>query len=199
MPTFRLALACALAMSMAACAQQTPKPFPHAIITPSPKPLVAVSLTRMDGKPLDLNAFKGKWVWLYFGYTNCPDVCPAAMSYMADEYKKLAHPEQVQGVFVSVDPGRDTLKRLTSFVTYYNPKFVGVTGNKAAIDAIAKEVGAGYVIDKPAQAGGGYNVSHTNLVYVLDPQGRFVATYVPGADPGAMAKDFDVLTEKEPS
>lgn len=204
-------LAAMCAGALAGCPQTPAKPFPHAIMTPSPKPMPATTLVDGAGQPFTLASLQGKWVWLYFGFANCPDVCPAAMDFMAAEYKRLKAPEQVQAVFVSVDPKRDTPDKLKPFATYYHPSFIGLTGDKAAIDALAKSVGAGYVIDPPATPGGSrleggadraggeydYNVSHSNLVFVVDPAGHYVATYVPGANPGDMAADFDALAAQK--
>jgi protein SCO1/2 len=185
--------AAVVAGSLAGCPSGA-KPYPHAVVTPSPpKDVPAAKLVRTDGKPFQLADLKGKWVWLYFGYTHCPDVCPAAMDYMAGEHQRLAHPDQVVPVFLSVDPKRDTPAELKKYVAYYGPEFVGVSGAKADIDALAHAVGAGYVIDQPSKPGGAYNVSHTNLIFVLDPQGRFIAGYVATPQAGEMAKDFDAL------
>lgn len=176
------------------------KPFPHAVLTPDPrKPVPAVKLVDGLGKPVA--ALKGQWTWLYFGFTNCPDVCPLAMEYAAAEYKAMKNPQGVRVVFVSVDPKRDRTAKLEKFVDFYHPDFQGVTGDDRALGDLTKAVGATYVIDPPKQAGAtDYTVSHTNMVFVLDPEGRWAACYVPGAEPGAMAKDFDaLLARKEPS
>lgn len=183
-----------LAGTLAGCPGEPAQEFPHAVLTPTPaKELAAVTLTGMDGQPFDIASLKGKWVWLYFGFTHCPDVCPAAMDYMAAEYKALKDPSRVVPLFVSVDPQRDDPAALKRYAQYYGDAFFGATGEKEAIDALAKSVGAGYVIDKPSKPGGDYNVSHTNLVFVLDPQGRFTAGYVPVPETGDMARDFDAL------
>ena len=184
------------------------KPFPHAVLTPEPrKPVPAVRLVDGTGKPAPANLLKGQWTWLYFGFTNCPDVCPLALEYAAAEYKAMRNPKGVRVVFVSVDPKRDRTAKLEPFVDFYHKDFMGVTGDDPALGALTKAVGATYVIDppkQPASAGASadpnYTVSHTNMVFVLDPAGRWAACYVPGAEPGAMARDFDaLLARKEPT
>jgi protein SCO1/2 len=185
--------ALALAGTLAGCPAGQ-KPYAHAVLTPSPMTLPNTPvLTDMNGKPFKLDDLKGKWVWLYFGFTHCPDVCPVAMDYMAAEHKRLAKPGDVVPVFISVDPKRDDAATLKKYVTYYGPEFVGATGNKTSIDAVTKTVGAGYVLEPPSKPGGDYNVSHTNLIFVLDPEGRFVAGYAASPEAGDMAKDFDAL------
>jgi protein SCO1/2 len=185
---------------LVACNEPAPPRFPHAVMTPAaPIALPAVDLIGPDGKAFRTSSLAGRWVWLYFGFTNCPDVCPVAMDYMAGEYKHLKRTAPVQVLFVSVDPRRDDPKKLATFAHFHNPAFMGVTGEQAALETLTKALAASYVIEKPKQPGGDYGVSHTNLIFLIDPQGRHVATYVPGANPGTLADDTDALTQKEPA
>lgn len=187
---FALFAACALV----GCAGEPAKPYPHAVLTPAPaKDIASGRLIGSDGKPLSLDDLAGKWVWLYFGFTNCPDVCPIAMDYMAQEYKLLADKGRVVPVFISVDPARDDARALKKYTQYYGDAFLGASGEPATLEAFAKQFGAGYTIDKAAKPGDNYNISHTNLVFVLDPQGRFAAAYVPSPTAGEMAADFNAL------
>ena len=187
-----------VALGVAACDPAPAKRFPHAVLTPEPaREVPAVPLVTGDGKPAPKDLLTGHWTWLYFGFANCPDVCPLALEYATKEYQALQNKEKVKVVFVSVDPARDRSPKLTDFVSFYDKAFVGVTGEPADLERLAKAVGATYVLERAAKPGGDYNVSHTNLVFVLDPTGKWVASYVPGATPGAMAKDFDRLTAEE--
>lgn len=184
----------ALGLAAGCAGNETPR-FPHAIMTPAAEktlPPIALKGPQGELKPADL---AGRWVWLYFGFANCPDICPAAMSEVASEYKKLERPERVVPVFVSVDPARDTPEILKPFAAFYHPAIRPVTGSKEAIDAWTQALGAGYVIEAPPEPGASYNVSHSNLIFVLDPAGRFVATYVPGTGDGGLASDFNALRE----
>lgn len=194
-------LALGVAAGVGACKEGAPeKPFPHAVLTPEPaREVPAVPLVTGDGKPAPADLLKGQWTWLYFGFANCPDVCPLALEYATKEYEGLQNKSKVKVVFVSVDPARDRSPKLTEFVSFYHKAFVGVTGQPADLERLAKAVGATYVLEKAEKPGGNYNVSHTNLVFVLDPQGKWVASYVPGATPGAMTRDFDRLTAEERS
>ena len=200
MSLLRACLVAATLLFLPGCpaGEEAEKPFSHAVLTPEPRrDLPTVALVDGAGKPLPKDYFAGRWTWLYFGFTHCPDVCPRAMEFTAAEYAKLRHKDKVRVVFVSVDPQRDRNAKLERFVDFYHPDFTGVTGDKPALDALAKAVGAAYVIDAPAKPGGDYNVSHTNMVFVVDPEGRWSACYVPEAAPGALAEDFNRLTEKE--
>ncbi|MDB5096924.1 MAG: hypothetical protein JWM80_1345 [Cyanobacteria bacterium RYN_339] len=190
----RVLTAGGLALMLAACPAGRTR-FPHAVMTPAaPLALPAAALVGEGGKPFALSSLQGRWVWLYFGFTNCPDVCPVALDFLADEYKRLKAPKQVQAVFVSVDPKRDDPARLQAFARFHHPAFIGVTGPDPVLAGLTHALNASYVLEKPATPGGEYGVSHTNLIFLLDPQGRQVATYVPGANPGDMAADMNALT-----
>lgn len=183
-----------LLLSLTACPGRQDR-FPHAVMTPqAPVSLPAAALVGDEGKPFALSDLAGKWVWLYFGYTNCPDVCPVAMDFMADEYRRLKAPKAIRVVFVSVDPKRDDPKRVMAFARFHNQDFLGVSGPDAVLATLTHALNASYTLDKPAKPGGNYGVSHTNLIFLLDPQGRQVATYVPGANPGDLAADMNALT-----
>jgi protein SCO1/2 len=196
--TRNLLLPLALVLSLSACHGSQPPPYPHAIMTPVPnRPLPALALRGPHG-PFSLTSLKGHWVWIFFGYTHCPDVCPLSLSYMAGEYQKLKRPQGVKVVFVSVDPKRDGPAMLKAYTAYYQPNFIGISGTQDALAALAKPFGALYVIEKPSKPGENYEVSHTNLIFVLDPQGRYVASYAPGEKAGEMASDFNALMSASP-
>ena len=186
-----------LGSGLAACQPDAPRLFPHALVTPSPRPLPTVDLVGMDGRAFATSALAGRWVWLYFGYARCPDVCPTAMIARAAEYKRLTTPARVAVVFVSVDPANDTPAKLTQFATFYEPAFLAVTGKKAMIDTLAHAVSAGYVIDSPApgRKPTETRISHSNLVFVVDPEGRYVASYAPGAPAGDLAADTQAAVQ----
>lgn len=187
------------ALALVACdgASTDPKApsFPHAVLTPAPKALNLAPL-QAPGVPWDWSKLRGRWSWVYFGYGNCPDVCPTALSNLAANHRALLAPQAVQVVFVSVDPDRDRPEKLRDYVRFYDPSFMGLSGTRANVDAVTKAFGATYVIDKPATAGADFNypVSHTNLAFVLNPEGQLVAAYAPEAGkPDDMAQDFNAI------
>ncbi|HEY9723363.1 MAG TPA: SCO family protein [Oscillatoriaceae cyanobacterium] len=187
----RLLLGAAMAMSLAAPAIAETAVFPHAAAVKPER--VAISDVPLAGaKPFDLSQLRGKWVWLYMGYTHCPDACPFAMDWLASEYRHLADPSRVAVVFVSLDPDRDTPQGTQTYAQYFQPGFYGVTGARSAIDALVGELGTRYQILPPKRPNGIYDVVHPDLVWVLDPQGRLTALYTPSLahPPGWMAADF---------
>jgi cytochrome oxidase Cu insertion factor (SCO1/SenC/PrrC family) len=175
-------------------------PFPHAARVFLPRLDVPnLPLVQQDGRRFELNDLKGRWVWLYFGYTNCPDACPLTLGYLASEFRLLAHPERVQPVFCSVDPLRDTPDRLVQYVHYFHPAFLGVSGREPELRALTRALGTRYVLEAPEKPGGAYVVDHPDLVFLLDPDGHLTATYKPDAlvGGGALAADLDATVRAQ--
>ena len=137
--------------------------------------------------PLSLASLRGKAVLLYFGYTSCPDVCPTTLTDIGQALRQLAPAElkRVQGIFVSVDPKRDTLKHLATYTTYFHPDIVGVTGTQAEVTRVAHAYGAAFHIGKPDK-NGDYSVEHTSDIYLIDPKGRLVRVLHHGVKPAAI-------------
>lgn len=133
--------------------------------------------------PFDLKAQRGKVVLIYFGYTFCPDICPTNLMLMAQALNALNKDElaRVQGVFISVDPERDTLDKLAAYTKYFHPSIIGVTGKPDHIAQIAKQYGAVYrkVED---ESRGGYLIDHSANTYIVAPDGS-LHTILPHATP----------------
>ena len=124
---------------------------------------------------------QGKWSFIFFGFVSCPDICPATL-YVLGQVKALLKDDavlkkdEVQFVFVSVDPQRDTPERLRDYVSYFDQDFIGATNHKTAIDNFSRQLNAGYIIE-PETAPGIYNVIHTGAIFLIDPLGRSVASF----------------------
>jgi protein SCO1 len=159
-----------LALLVAACSPEAPK-FRSTDITGSDfgKEL---ALTGHDGKPRTLADFRGKAVVLFFGFTHCPDVCPTTLAEAAAVMKALGKDaERVQVLMVTVDPERDTAAVLAKYVPAFDPRFLGLYGDAAATQRVAKEFKIFY--EKRAGATpASYSVDHSGQSYVIDPQGR---------------------------
>lgn len=141
------------------------------------------TLTGSTG-PVSLKDFRGKVVLVYFGYTFCPDVCPTSLSLMAQALSLLEpdERERVRGIFISVDPERDTPDRLKEYAPFFHPAIVGITGTPEQVAAIARQYGASYMKQKP-NADGQYAVDHSSITYVVDPQGQLVASLPHASSP----------------
>jgi protein SCO1/2 len=130
------------------------------------------ALTDHNGKPRTLADFKGKAVVVFFGYTQCPDVCPTTMMELAGIMKDLGPlADRVQVLFVTIDPARDTQALLAQYVPAFDPRFLGLYGDAAATDKVAKEFKVFYQ-KVPGKTAGSYTMDHTAGSYVFDPQGH---------------------------
>ncbi len=159
------------------------------------KQLKSFSLVDYNHKTFGLEQMEGKWNFIFFGYTHCPDICPMTMGVMAMAFKTLEkqHPQiakEIQALFVSVDPERDTPEHLKNYVPYFHPEFSGATGSIAQIDAFSRQLGAFYMIHPPEKPGESYLVSHNATIFVIDPRMRIYARFSQPHAPLEMAKAF---------
>ena len=145
------------------------------LLWPNPRQLEASSLVDQDRDTFDLQNLRGQWTLLFFGYTFCPDVCPATLATLHDVHERLGA-DDLQTVFVSVDPGRDTPERLGQYVRFFDPDFLGVTGGGDALRALTAQLGVIAFQTEP-DADGNYLVDHTAAVLLLDPQARLVGLF----------------------
>jgi protein SCO1/2 len=157
-------------------------------------------LTDHAGRQRALADFRGKVVMLFFGFTHCPDVCPTALATLAEARRLLGgDARRVQGLFVTVDPKRDTPQILAKYVTAFEPSFLGLYGDEAATERTAKEFKIYYQAQAP-DARGAYGVDHSGQVYVIDAEGR-LRLYIRSHDaaPEAIAHDLRLLIQREPA
>jgi len=176
--------------------------LPDQVMTlfPDPKPLTAFAFTDHENRVFDLSRLKGKWSFLFFGYTHCPDICPMTLAILArareDIVKSTVGAKDVQFVFISVDPDRDTASKLRQYVTYFDTSFLGVTGDNAQLGNLAGQLGAAYqVAITPGVEN--YPVYHTAAVFLVDPRARYHAVFAPPLDAASISKRFKVLRELE--
>ncbi len=176
--------------------------LPDQVMTllPEPKPLTAFAFTDHENRVFDLSRLKGKWSFLFFGYTHCPDVCPTTLATLARAHENMAKSkagaEDVQFVFISVDPNRDTAGKLRQYVTYFDASFLGVAGDDAQLGKLAGQLGAVYQVEvKPGAEN--YPVYHTAAVFLVDPRARYHAVFAPPLDAEGISRRFEVLRELE--
>ena len=145
-----------------------------------------------DGKVRTLQDFKGKAVIVFFGYTQCPDVCPTTMADIAQAKKLLgADGAKVQGIFITIDPERDTPELLKAYVANFGPDFVALRGTPEQTAAVAKDFMVYY--KKVEGKGGNYTMDHSAASFVYDPQGRLRLYARYGAGPQVLADDLKQL------
>ena len=152
-----------------------------------------LSMPDMNGQPRTLGDFKGKVTVVFFGYTQCPDVCPTTMAELAQVKKALgADGDKLQAVFVSIDPERDTPEILKSYMASFDPNFVALRGTLAQTQATAKEFKV-YFAKVPGKAEGSYTMDHSAGAFVFDAKGnvRLFERYGAGAE--ALSADVKAL------
>jgi len=136
------------------------------------------SLVDQNGKTVTDTDLKGKWQLVFFGYTHCPDVCPTALNDLSLALEQLgAKKNEVGIVFISVDPDRDTPAVLKSYVESFGGPIEALTGTPDQVAQAAKDYRVYYA--KHQRADGGYDMDHSALIYIMDPQGHFTATFTP--------------------
>jgi protein SCO1/2 len=151
------------------------------------------SLIDQHGQPRSLGDFKGKVTVVFFGFTQCPDVCPTILTELASVKKTLGKDgERVQGIFVTIDPARDTPEVLKAYMASFDPGFVALRGSADETTAVAKEFKVFYA-KVPGKAEGSYTMDHTAGSFIFDPQGKirlFVRHGMPVED---LAADIKAL------
>ena len=151
------------------------------VLRPDFRQVQAFKLTDHNNTVFDEKRLQGKWSFVFFGYTSCPDVCPTTLYALNSVHGLLLEEtggisKDMQVVFISVDPDRDSIEKLADYTTYFNKEFIGTTADKAEIDKLTKQFAAGYIFEEET-APGVYNVSHTSAIFLIDPAGRLIATF----------------------
>ncbi|HTZ79964.1 MAG TPA: SCO family protein [Stellaceae bacterium] len=155
------------------------------------------TLTATDGSKVTDQTYRGKIELIYFGYTYCPDACPTALNEIAGALAALGpSAERVQPLFITIDPARDTPKVLADYVRAFDPRIVGLTGTPDEIAAAANAYRVYYAPYKSADAPDGYLMDHTSIVYVMNEQGRFVASFTHETTADQMAERLRKLIAK---
>ncbi len=162
-------------------------------------------LTSHEGERVRLDQFQDKIVLISWGYTNCPDICPLTLANLKEVVEFLGpDASDVQVLFITVDPDRDTAERMSSYVPYFHKDFIGLTASPEEIEGIADDYGV-TIVKHPAVYGRGrfdtwdrYLMTHTNTIHVVDRDGRLFLTYPHHMhDSEAMAQDIKKLLHKK--
>ena len=186
----RRVLVLVLLLVLAACSARAPAPWRTTDISGANFGHSLAGLRDHRGKPTTLADFQGRAVLLFFGYTACPDVCPATLARYAAVMKALgAEADRVQVLFVTLDPERDTPDKLAAYVTWFHPAFIGLYGDLAATEAAAREFKVFFARSK-SSVGIGYTIDHSAGAYAFDPAGRIRLYIKDDAPVEAIASDL---------
>ena len=155
-----------------------------------------IELARADGRTVRLSDFRGKVVALFFGYTSCPDVCPTTMAELNQALQKMGdNADQVQVLYVTVDPQRDTPEKVQEYVEHFNAGFIGLSGSEAELARVWNEYGVFREIVEGTSAMG-YLVNHTARVTVIDQQGNLRLSFAFDTPVEDIVHDLELLTDQ---
>lgn len=164
----------------------------EATVFPEARELVPFKLVDQDNQDFTPEQLKKKWSLLFFGYTHCPDICPTTLKVLQSFWQEL--PEAVRNktrvVFVTVDPNRDPPATIKEYVQYFDPGFIGVTGNLGQITAFTRSLGVLYEYVGTGKTKDNYGVNHSAQIILIDPQARLRAVFPPPHDPDEMRKNY---------
>jgi protein SCO1/2 len=177
-----------------------PRLIPDQVMTVfvDPKPLTEFSLVDQHNNPFDLARLKGNWSFLFFGFTHCPDICPSTLTSLSKLREQLTKGvngnKDIQFVFISVDPKRDTAVTLKQYTSYFDPSIIGVTGTELELRNLTGQLGAQFEVEA-SQDSNNYQVYHTSGIFLINPQGQYAALLTPPFDISTISRRFKVLTK----
>ncbi len=149
-------------------------------------------LIDQDGRPVTETKFLGKYALILFGYTSCPDICPAELQVISaalDQMGDIA--KSIQPIFITIDPARDTPQVMKNYVENFYPGMLGLTGSEKQIADVAGRYLVVYKkIVEPGKAANLYTMDHTSSIYLMGPDGKFIKHFSYGTDPDKLAKDI---------
>ena len=191
--TLTFAALAALATGLAACSKPTPKAAFTAVDVTGADYARDFALTDQHGKARTLADFKGKVVAVFFGFTQCPDVCPTTLAELAEVKRQLgADGDKLQAVLISVDPERDTPELLAAYMENFDPSFIGLRPSMEQLPVVAKDFKV-YYKKVEGKTPGSYSMDHSAGTYLFDPQGRLRLYSRYGAGNAALLADIQLL------
>jgi protein SCO1/2 len=203
-PLTSLIIVIALAIGIGIGLYQQPRTvteFEHSTVLSAPRDIGPFRLSKQDGTEFNRDNFTGKWTFMFFGYTHCPDVCPNTMTVFNIMDKALqdkpALKDKTSFIMVSVDPGRDTVAVMAEYVPYFNPRFIGLTETQRGnLLALTSQLGIVSFVKKPVKESDPYIVDHSPSIILVNPQGQFHAVFSAPHDPAGMLADFNTIAKQ---
>jgi protein SCO1 len=183
-------------------------PLGAAQLLPASKTLPEFTLENHRGEAVDVSVFRNRWSLVFFGFTSCPDFCPLELQKLAKLLNLMGAGDELQVVFVSVDPERDGTEKLANYVGFFHPQIMGLRGSNLALENFAQFFGAAYDrsaivesklltipagINMPTNAGEQYQVNHSTRVFVVNPAGEFIGSFTSPYEVESMLSDMQKL------
>ncbi|WP_448565894.1 SCO family protein [Thalassotalea ganghwensis] len=173
----------------------------HALFYQQAREIKPFELTDQHGQAFTNDALKGKWSWVFFGYTSCPDVCPTTLQELNFNYQELKSiSNDTQVLLVSVDPNRDTHEKLAQYIAYFNEEFKALRADHSVLFPFARNLGLMYAISDDSH-GENYLVDHSASLVLINPDGNIAAIFkpkqvlgeLPIIDTGELISDFSKI------
>lgn len=156
------------------------------------------TLVNHNGETVNEEAYRDKWLLVFFGFTHCPDICPTTLSEISQVMENLGpDADKVQPLFVTVDPERDTPEVMKEYVSKFHPSIIGLTGDEAQIRDAADNFRIFYNRRENKDAPDGYFMNHSSILYFIDPEGRFVEPFRYEEKPGTISKEIRQYMENK--
>ncbi len=177
-------------------------PFPSSslLVLPDARVIADFRLADQDSQPFTLANLRGKWSLIFFGYTQCPDVCPSTLYELqkVNDILKQSLPNKAdrpQILFFSVDPERDTAAKLKQYLAYFDPDFIGVTGDDAQLLPLTRQMGIAYRIEEHEPGATQYDVAHSASILLMNPAGRLYGAFPAPHDAEKISADMLTIIE----
>lgn len=169
--------------------------FLSATLFDQPRSVTPFKLTDTNNHNFGLDNFKGHWSLVFFGFTNCPDLCPTTLATLNQTYKvfeKNPTMTKPQVVFISVDPEQDNPAKIKNYLSSFNPNFLGATGSESQIGQLTQELSVMFTKILPANSEQ-YSIDHSGTIVIINPQGQFSGVFTLPHDPNKIAQDVQTL------
>jgi protein SCO1/2 len=169
---------------------------PALVALPERRPLAEFILVDDEKGVFDLKSLESYWTFVFFGFMYCPDICPTTLNDLSKAKQKIVargiDANDLQFVFISVDPARDKAAQIKRYVQYFDPSFLGTTGSLGQLTNLTRQLGAPFRLE-PKTAENVYSVTHSSAVYLIDPLGQYAGIISPPFDATAIAEQFAQL------
>lgn len=185
--------------------------YNNAQLLPAPKMLPDFNLLNQNEMLINTNLWRERWSLVFFGFTSCPDVCPLELQKLAKLLRSADVSADLQIVFISVDPERDSFSKLREYANFFHPDIVALSGSNTELAKIAQFFGTAYDrtvildtklfnvpagIDMPDGAGDYYQVNHSARVFIVSPEGAYSGSFMPPFTPEALLSDLAQITAR---
>lgn len=188
-----------LILTLVACQSDSPIEYKNLKLFPQGKAFSGFNLTDHNQQKIDADSFKGHTSVVFFGFTNCPDICPTTLQELklTDKLLKKAGKQSPHFIFISVDPDRDKPDNLKSYIEYFNPDFAAATGDEANILSLASQLGVAYHVAEHDEAQVVYDVDHSSALFLINDKGQRIGIFPAPHNAAILAEDLTTFMEQQ--